>query len=420
MKLVVTGSIICLVYGIFIGLLRLQKCKRFIKEDKKLEKSIEDYKDIVLVIPVYNEQNVIQESFLYFKKFMNLGIKVIYVATKKEEEKITTYMLLEELVKEYKVEKYCELLLYPYKEGVMAHQLNYALKHIDENKIVVIYNVDSKPNINAINYILQNKDKLDSGVFQQYSYSKYVNKENYIRNAKMWQNRWSLAYELPRTIKGKFQIINKFNYVIGHGLAIRRSMFDRIGFFPENQINEDNAFGYIMSEKRIQINPIPYLEEVGFASDLSVLIRQQSVWFNGPLYAFRYFRELCKKVNRGSRFRLLWVACQNFKNALNWIVFPYIVVISFIYLLMSKALILANSLLFLTIVYVNLINKIAENILFANGYIKIKNKQTLLFLINEVVFWLFIHSFGPLITLFKILLGVNTQKNKYKTEKCKM
>ena len=48
-------------------------------------------------------------------------------------------------------------------------------------------------------------------------------------SAIMWQNRWSIAYELPRTIDNFKFGIKKFNYVIGHGIALSKEIYNKIG-----------------------------------------------------------------------------------------------------------------------------------------------------------------------------------------------
>lgn len=416
---IILTDIVLLFFGIIEGIYRVYKSERFIERvySEKQHNYSELYNDIVIIVPVYNEQNVIRQSFLNFKSLMDYGIEVIYVATEKEDAKVTTYALLEQLIEEYQIENYCRLLLYPKTEGVMAHQLNYAVNHIENDKIVFIYNVDSVVDIKTIDYILKNRDKLENDVFQQYSYSAYETKSHFITSAIMWQNRWSVSYELPRTIKNVKVEIDKFNYVIGHGLALRKKMLDRIGRFSEEQINEDNVLGYRLHAEQISINPVPHLEKIDFAADLKTYVKQQSVWFNGPLYAFRYFLQLRKEMNDKKTVPLFFAACQNFKNALNWMIFPYMTFVSMAYLITVKRMVLFFWIFLLLSGYVTGINRLSERILIKKGYLTHREKITFRYLITDIIFWLWIHSFGPIITLYKIVTGQNNQKNKYKTEK---
>ena len=80
------------------------------------------------------------------------------------------------------------------------------------------------------------------------------------------------------------------NYVIGHGLYIRRSVLQSVGFFPENSINEDAFLGFLLNEARIKIIPFKELEHAEFVDRIDSYIKQQNVWFNGPFDAFKYYK----------------------------------------------------------------------------------------------------------------------------------
>lgn len=255
---------------------------------------------------------------------------------------------------------------------------------------------------------------MKNGVFQQYAYSVYGGK-GMIRNAVMWQNRWSLAYELPRAANQYEFGIKKFNYTIGHGLFFYNKTINDIGLFSESHINEDNVLGYELSNNNIRIYPIPFLEKIDFAYNISVYVKQQAVWFNEPLYAFNYFVD--KKNERKNFLKQFITSCQNFKNALNWFAFELLTFILLIYLVVSGNMVCFLLLLAAMLFYVICPNMIAEKILYVNGYIKQKERKDIKYVIREVVFWLLIHSAGPIITFGRIIVHKNSQKNKYKTEK---
>lgn len=184
---------------------------------------------------------------------------------------------------------------------------------------------------------------------------------------------------MPRTVLNKKFLKLKFNYVIGHGMAFKNEVIKKIGGYPEDEINEDNVLGYSLNKENIAIYAIPILEKIGFAKKTSVYIQQQSVWYNGPLYAFQYFSKILDRCSCfRERLRMFFVACLNFKNALNWY---------------------------------------TEKVLLANKYLQKKAKVSITNLFIEVIFWLIIHSTGPMLTLGKIVTNRNKQSNKYKTEK---
>lgn len=87
------------------------------------------------------------------------------------------------------------------------------------------------------------------------------------------------------------------NYVIGHGLYIKVIDLKTLGGFPEDTINEDACLGYLLNCNNIKIIPIPFLEKAESPNKVSIYIKQQTTWFNGPWYAFQYWK--CKMKAQG-------------------------------------------------------------------------------------------------------------------------
>lgn len=409
-------SCICLIVGFFRGANRIRISSDFLKKNSNelpLEERRVDYEKVAIIIPVYEEQNVIEKSVESFMPLAQCGIDIYYVTTQRETSNVTTKDVLEKILKRYNDNK-VHVIDCPYKSGVMAHQLNYCIDQLSEETICFIYNVDSVIDIRTVNYVLEHRELLEKGVFQQYAYS-YISSQNALINAAIsWQNRWSISYELPKTIcaGGKTCFFN-YNYVIGHGLVFSKRMYTRFNHFSEKEINEDNVLGYVLNFKGIPIYPIPFLEKVDFAYNLSIYIRQQSTWFNGPLYAFKYYRELRRTNVNFPKFKMLIVALLNFKMALNWLVFPICCVVSIIAMLVTNNLSRAIILLLLIIGYVRLLNRWGEKCL-QSGLTDFSEKSKNY---THCVFWLFIHTLGPMLTIYKIIKRKNNQINKFKTIK---
>ncbi len=407
---------ICLVVGFLRGAIRICISSAFLKKNNNeqwFEVRKKDYEKVAIIIPVYEEQNVIEKSVESFMPLMKYGIDIYYVTTQKETGNETTKDILEKILKRYNGNK-IHVIDCPYKSGVMAHQLNYCIDRLSEETICFIYNVDSVIDIRTINYVLEHRALLKKGVFQQYAYSFISSNNNLLNSAISWQNRWSIAYELPKAIcaGGKIRMFN-YNYVIGHGLVFTKRMYNSFNHFSEKEINEDNVLGYVLNFKSIPIYPIPFLEKVDFAYNLSIYVRQQSTWFNGPLYAFKYYRELRRTNKYFPKFKMFIVALLNFKAAINWLFFPICCVVSIIAMLLTNNLLQAIILLLLIIGYVRLLNRWVEKCL-QNSLIDFSEKSKNY---THCIFWLFIHTLGPMITVSKILKRKNNQINKYKTIK---
>lgn len=157
---------------------------------------------------------------------------------------------------------------------------------------------------------------------------------------------------------------------------------------------------------KIDIKPIPYLEQADFANNKMIYIKQQSTWVNGPLYAFKYF------FNNEKSVKNFIITILNFKAFLSWWLLP-LVSYACIIIALFYSIELFLILVMLVIFYVTGINYLSNKTLIKNGYLRTKYKINIL---SDLLFFM-IHSFGSYITLYKLITGKNNIKNKYNTEK---
>ena len=387
--------VILLVFANIKSLFRVIKTSSFLRKEYNANNRKKDR--IAVIIPAMNEVNNVKESVSYFKSINDL-CDVIYVTTSKEKSG-ATYNKIKEEIKNQKTSN-IEVVNCPNIEGTMANQLNYVIKELDSEVIIAIYNIDSKPEIKTFQYVISNIN--DESVLQQVSY--FDDKlKGIVKSAQNWQNRWSITYEIGKYLNNNSL---EFKYVIGHGLFFKKKIIDKIGYFSEKEINEDNEFGYRLNINRIKIKPIPYMEKADFARNKKIYIKQQSTWVNGPLYAFRYY----KNNERGIRNFILSIL--NFKAFLSWWLFPLLCYSGLVFSLFVD-LKLSIVITLLTISYVTVINYLANKLLMNLGYIKQKYRLNIL---SDLLFFM-IHSFGSYITIFKLVIGKNNIRNKYNTEK---
>lgn len=399
---------ICLLY-IFIFLLIFTNIKsliRYFRVKKFLQKNLNsniitnNNQKICIIIPVYKEVPHIEKSIKYFKDLSNL-CNVYYVTTSKE-----TYMeTYNEIKKQIEMQSTSNIFLYnsPNTQGTMAHQLNYMAKNLPNGSIIGIYNIDSFPDKNTFKYVINNINKNE--VYQQVSYFDNLTKNTILKSAQNWQNRWSLIYEMGKYLKKTGN--NNFIYTIGHGLFLSKDILDTYGYWSEKEINEDNEFGYRLVCNGVQIKPIPFMEKADFAKSLKIYIKQQSTWINGPLYAFSYYR---KQQNKS--LKSLWLAFLNFKAFISWMLFPILFLIFTIIACLYNYILLIILFALITI-YITAFNYLSNNLLIKYKYINSANRVNI---ISDYIFFI-IHCFGGFITIYKIILGKNNQKNKYNTEK---
>lgn len=387
--------IILLIFTNIKSIIRLKKSYSFL--NKKHDLSTNVNKKLIVIIPAMNEVNNVRKSVNYFES-LNDVCNVIYVTTSKEKN-MATYNKLNSEIKIQKANN-IKVVNCPNTVGTMANQINYVVKSLKDDDIVAIYNIDSQPERKTFKYVLKNLN--ENVVLQQVSF--FDDKlKGVIKSAENWQNRWSVVYEMGKYLNN---LKIEFKYCIGHGLFIEKKIFDKIGYFSENEINEDNEFSYRLNINNISIKPIPFMEQADFAKNKKIYVKQQSTWVNGPLYALKYYRD------NERTFKNFTLAILNFKAFLSWCLFPWIcyscVIVSAIFDI--KLFILS---LILVICYVTYINYLANRLLIKSGYIKSKYHINI---ISDLLFFA-LHTFGSYITLYKLITGKNNIKNKYNTEK---
>lgn len=443
------------IYTIFKNIIALIYINKWIKSAKKNRYIIKDKKVLVyLIIPMLNEQKIAKKTYLNFKQLTQKmkNVKVMFVTTSKEVKKdgnLTTYEILKELIKNDDKIFLCN---YPQKTGVMAHQVNYAIKEIEkyrfnhEKIIIGVYNADSKINVETIEYVLEkeeNKNENEDVCYQQYSWYKLCNNSKHkgiIASASLWQTRWSLTFEIFRVKQqewintiyekvNRFKILRPFNrilhivfekmnYVIGHGFYMDIDLLHKIGGFPENTINEDAFLGYIINNKNIKIDVIPYLEKADFAPSIPVYIKQQTTWVNGPIYAFEYLK-LYKKNNKSKKsekIRAFILAIKLFLHFIYWLASPYILLFvlpillyKFYYIL---GLIMAILIILLELPFTHyLVRKVIISNITEEEKCELAKPS-----VYCIIFFI-IHSFGAIRNIYLQAIGKNKMENKYKTER---
>ena len=394
-----------------------------------------------------------KKTYLNFKQLTQkmTNVRVMFVTTSKEIKKdgnLTTYEILKELIKNDDKIFLCN---YPKNTGVMAHQLNYAVKEIEKKRvnhekiIIGVYNADSKINLETIKYVLEkekNKNNNEDVCYQQYSWYKLCgNSKNkkIIASASLWQTRWSLTFEIFRVKQQEwinkiykkvnslkilrtlnkilYIIFEKMNYVIGHGFYVDIDLLHKIGGFPEDTINEDAFLGYIINNKNIKIDAIPYLEKSDFAPSIPVYIKQQATWVNGPIYAFEYFKLYNNnKLKTSEKIRAFILAIKLFLHFVYWLVSPYILLL-ILPILLYKIYNISGLIMAILIILLELpfTHYLVRKLIISN--ITEEEKCELAKPSVYCIIFFIVHSFEAIRNIYLQAIGKNKMENKYKTER---
>ena len=124
LKFIYLFYIICF-FSIVKSFYRYFKVKKFLSKEIKI-KNEEYNKKIEIIIPVYYEEEKVEESIVYFMQFVDI-CNVNYVTTSREIGNGTYHKILE-LIKKYGTKN---IFVYncPNLKGVMAHHHSFFLQH---------------------------------------------------------------------------------------------------------------------------------------------------------------------------------------------------------------------------------------------------------------------------------------------------
>lgn len=293
-----------------------------------------------ILIPVLREQEIIEQTIRHFAN-LDGNYHVFLITTEKEQfdkkfnknipEKYRTMPTTKEMVVSYLKKHRFEarkvsLIHSPNTKGVVAHQYNYALEKMigiaHDNDFVIVYNADSRVNKNILSKYAEIIDsEKDCNAIQQSAVflANYNDLSLFLKSISLLQTRWTLAHEVPRILNtyGKLGFLEGA-HVVAHGLCLRYGFFRKIGWFPENFLNEDLPLGYFIRLHGSRIFLLKNLENADTPTSVRSMFNQYRTWFYGLLY----YPEYMKAALRNKEFKkmeiLIW-GVKYFVRGLLWL-----------------------------------------------------------------------------------------------------
>lgn len=406
-------SIIMIVYSLFITF----KYIMFFKNNtKNYNQKLKNNKGLFIAIPCLREQKTIEETIKHFRKICELPIVIITTEKENFESNYkNNYITTKTIVENNILGKYDNIYLidYPLKKGYMADQLNFMLNNLynfdfyDDSKewYMSLYNADSKPSKETFKSIFYyiNKNKK---VIQQYSYCfKNFSKLDFIsKGFAIYQSNFEIKVGL---FNSSLNYKYLYNYVVGHGLTIDLKELNKMGNFNTKFWCEDIYLTMKLKYNNIPIYSIPNLENIENASSINQIIKQNSVWYDTTRKYVKVYNDIKKSEKRFSLYGL--IGCINeFRCAINWLLFPIIFIINFFICIYSKNFITVCILIFSYLFY-SYINYFIT----INTINKLSNERYKLNFCNYVSYMLalLISNVGPIYSL------ISRNKEKYKTER---
>ena len=290
------------------------------------EQFIKDIKDNLELQKLINKYNKISSTneikeILEHSKLENIE----EIASNKIQNSKTTNNLIEEFIIKNHLEEKLYHFHYPNNEGIMADQLNYVLNKFEfkdeENYYFSVYNADSIPNKDTIKEVLEIINENNSPkVIQQYSVpmSNWNELSNLMKGFAIYQSNFELRYGL---INSYFPNKLLYTYVVGHGMYIRVDILKQIGGFETKYWCEDIYMSYVLRNKDIPIYPIKTLETMQSPQYLSILTKQNAVWFKTSFECLKIFRDIFKQNKKVNSNSIGWLI-QRIRMNITWIGLP--------------------------------------------------------------------------------------------------
>lgn len=340
---------------VFCDLLRLHSNLKWLSQYDYNDK-VDAKNYFVLCIPAYREQDILKETIQYF---VNLNYpkdkyKIVIATTAKENSdtlpKKSTRELAELYAKDINIEHpgLVEVIDYPFSDGLMAHQINYAAKKkktllSKKNVYFSVYNADSRPNpdtLAAVNAMIKDNVAKEHRpmILQQSSLFtvKNISDPNVgywsMAGAAIHQSLWTLRNEISyyRKQSNKVYSLNdskkilrilRFSrnaHCVGHGLYINGGHF-LANPLPEKLLNEDLPYGLSQCCQRQAIHPVPLLEISLSPINPVELYRQKSVWFNPFFEFYGHAKTIIDKGTYISKFEVWFLTLQAYSSLIIWL-----------------------------------------------------------------------------------------------------
>lgn len=368
-----------------------------VKNNMQLQKLINKYNKIL-------STNEIKE-ILKYSKLENIE----EIINNKIQNSKTTSVLIEEFIIQNHLEEKVYHFHYPNNEGIMADQLNFVLDNFEfkdeKNYYFSVYNADSIPNKDTIKEVLTTINENDNPkVIQQYSVpiSNWNDLSNLMKGFSIYQSNFELRYGL---INSYFPNKLLYTYVVGHGMYIRVDILKQIGGFETKYWCEDIYMSYVLRNKDISIYPIKTLEIMQSPQYLSILTKQNAVWFKTSFECLKIFKDIFKQNKKINLNSIGWLM-QRIRMNITWLGIPIAFLYTLIISIFNKSIIMfclsvLSYFVMIVLEYgstIKLIEKLTET--------TFKNKIKILI---NTIFATTISNIGPIYSL------ISRKKEKYKT-----
>ena len=404
---------IILIFEVFTGFWCLYRSFKYICNQNQKTKNImelnEKKPNILIVIPCLREQDIIIQTLNYFLELTNDldNVKLLVVTTQKEEfEKENNLHLKDQFIKDVKSNMELQKLINKYNKILSTNEIKEILKCSKLENIEEIINnkIQKFQTTNTLieDFIIQNHLKERIYHFH-YPDTKGIMADqlNYVLNNFEFKDEKNYYF----SVYNADSIPNKNTIVVGHGMYIRVDLLKKIGGFETKYWCEDIYMSYVLRNKGISIYPIKTLEIMQSPQYLSILTKQNAVWFKTSFECLKIFKDVFNQNRKLNLNSIGWLI-QRIRMNITWLGLPLAFLYTIIISILNKNIILfvlsiLSYFVMIMLEYgstIKLIEKLTET--------SLKNKIKIL---CNTILATSISNIGPIYSL------VSRKKEKYKT-----
>ncbi|MGC9133567.1 MAG: glycosyltransferase [Nanopusillaceae archaeon] len=249
----------------------------YYKEEKK-DIEIKEYPKVSIVVPAYNEEKNIRETI---ERLINLDypkekLEIIIVD---DGSKDRTY----EIAKEY--ERYNFVKVYKKENGGKASALNYGIKRVSGDYIVVL-DADSIPQNDSLKKMIK--------YFYLYPDISIVVPSVQINETKNWIEKYQyIDYVIYNFSRIALDYMSAIFIAPGPFSVFKKEVFDKIGLFDEKNITEDMEIALRAQKNKLKIKYCP--ESIIYTKppdSFKKLLKQRVRWYLGFIENYSKYRDL--------------------------------------------------------------------------------------------------------------------------------
>jgi len=309
------------IYKYFIMVLQIKNDLKFGKKTKRKHR-------FFIFIPVLHEEKNIEDLLTNFfpQKYPKELYKIYIITTQKEyldNRRPNTIDILKKI--KLKNKNWGDNLIhlhYPKTSGFKAEQLRFAFNSVRggsktdiSNAFFLLLDADSLMDRYVI-FRFNEQIEDDFDFYQQplLWFKNICEISPLMKSFSFLQSFFSISYEVPMFVDKFFPL--RLKYLIGNGLLVKGSFLLKIKNFPS--IIEDVRLGRTASFLGSKIKIVPNFTITETAKNLSIQIKQSSVWFFGcGLFVDDYFHSL--KINGKRNVKDFILILYGFFKAFRWL-----------------------------------------------------------------------------------------------------